>query len=640
MKSIRLSLVVYFLVLLTAALGAVCWFAYRTAAAALEERRQGSRDLVETQYKSHCEEVRTGLDRRLLRQAQIVATMVRPPIHVEALYTLGAGGIACTGAPHLHLGLWLREGMIGLRSGDGQLSLAEHLFRLRTTEIDIEAAEALTLRPRGTPPDMDPDSAEVLGPLPGHAQEYFQVFLGNGQPSSRSHSLGAESLPFDPQILRTPFPQEHPDTVNLQSGVTVRRVTVKSRMVLPRNKDRQAFNANPWNWLKILTPVGKGGAPVKFTVAPPQAFAPPTFGREIYIQYAIDIAPTETRLQQYADDRDRQLALVEADTANELSALRSQFLWIAIATFAATLIGGYILLVLGLAPLARLSEAVSEVTERDFRLKVEVDELPVELKPIAQRLSETLWQLGRAFDREKQAAADISHELRTPLAALMTTIEVALRKSRSAQEYREILEECHGSGQQMSQMVERLLALARLDAGADRVRPRVVDVGELAQRCADLIRPLARARALTLTTHVAATELPVKVDPDKLREVVTNLLHNAVEYNRDGGTIDLTVEGAGSELVIEVSDTGIGISPEARDRIFERFYRADPSRHADSPHAGLGLAIVKGYVDLLGGTITVESTPQVGTTFRIRLPAAVPAPARDEAIAVAVRKGD
>jgi len=97
-------------------------------------------------------------------------------------------------------------------------------------------------------------------------------------------------------------------------------------------------------------------------------------------------------------------------------------------------------------------------------------------------------------------------------------------------------------------------------------------------------------------------------------------LHNAVEYNRPGGSIDLSVERANGDLVVEVRDTGIGIGAEARERIFERFYRADPSRHADSPHAGLGLAIVKSYVDLLGGTIAVESIPEEGTTFRVRLP--------------------
>jgi heavy metal sensor kinase len=637
MKSIRLSLVCYFLVLLTAALGAVCWLAYRTTAAALDERRQGSRHLVESQYHAHREEVNASLDRKLLRQAQIAATMARPPVHIEALYPFGAVTAMFTAAPHLHLGLWLHEGIPGWGNGDKDGPLAEQLFRLRAREIDMEAAEALILRPNGRTTEVDGDAAEPFIAPPGNAQEYFQVFLSNGQPSTRSLSLGTAALQFDRRLLEAPFIQPPPDTVLLKPGVTVRRVTVKTRMVVPKQKggDRgaQPFSAPPGRWWVIVPrPAGKGGQG-KMSAPPPGAFFPPYVGRDFFVQYAIDIAPTEARLQQYAADRDRQLAQVDADTESQLLALRNQFFWITLATFTATLVGGYLLLLLGLAPLARLSEAVSEVSERDFRLKVDAETLPAELKPIAERMSRTLEQLGRAFDREKQAAADISHELRTPLAALMTAVEVALRKARSVQEYHEILEECHASGQQMSLLVERLLALARLDAGADRARPRAVDAGQLAVQCADLVRPLAKARGLTLITHVAPT-LPLSTDPDKLREVLTNLLHNAVEYNRPGGAIELTVERINGDLCVEVRDTGIGIGPEARARIFERFYRADPSRHADSPHSGLGLAIVKSYVDLLGGTIAVDSVLQQGTTFRVRLPVQDLVPAQGNVMAL------
>jgi signal transduction histidine kinase len=109
-------------------------------------------------------------------------------------------------------------------------------------------------------------------------------------------------------------------------------------------------------------------------------------------------------------------------------------------------------------------------------------------------------------------------------------------------------------------------------------------------------------------------------DPDKLREVLTNLLHNAVQYNRPNGEIDLRVARDNGHLQVEVRDTGIGIAPEARDCVFERFYRADPSRNSDGLHAGLGLAIVKEYVDLMGGTIAVDSAEGQGSTFRVRLP--------------------
>jgi signal transduction histidine kinase len=203
----------------------------------------------------------------------------------------------------------------------------------------------------------------------------------------------------------------------------------------------------------------------------------------------------------------------------------------------------------------------------------------------------------------------------------LTTLEIALRKPRSAEEYREVLEDCRFSGIQIGQLVERLLTIARLDAGADMLRPRTVDVASLADQCVALVRPLAEARGLHLRIHHKG-DASMQADPDKLREVLTNLLHNAIAYNKPDGSIDVQVERTNGTLAMEVRDTGIGISPEARKRIFERFFRADPSRHSgDMAHAGLGLAIVKGYVDLMGGSIDVDSTEGAGSTFRVRLPA-------------------
>ena len=300
--------------------------------------------------------------------------------------------------------------------------------------------------------------------------------------------------------------------------------------------------------------------------------------------------------------------------------MRQHLFWISLTTFAAILGGGFWLVRRGLAPLQRLSEAVSRVSEKDFRLRIDDDHLPRELEPIVDRLKLTLEALSRAFSREKQAAADISHELRTPLAALLTTIEVALRRPRSPEEYRDILNDCHATGKQMSHLVERLLTLARLDAGVDTLRPRQVDVAALAEQCTALVRPLAEARGLRLQVHCAGPA-PLTADPDKLREVLTNLLHNAIEYNKPDGSVELTVARDNGALRVEVSDTGVGISPEARQHIFERFYRADAARKADGLHAGLGLAIVKGYIDLMGGRIAVESEPGQGTTFRLQLPA-------------------
>jgi heavy metal sensor kinase len=629
MRSIRLSLVVYFLVLLTVALGAVCWFVYQLAAAALDERYQASQRLVRSQHKTHSEEVLTGFDRRVLRQAHYVAAMARTPVHVEATYPAGLVGLAVTPQPHLHAWLWVSEGIAPVwrprPPGEGGPSLADLIFRARAAEINIEAADDLIPADQKRD-ERSIDSTDEVVPVapPDHAHEYFQAFYREKGRVSRSQSLilANAELPIDGSVLkmlidRQPHERYEYDTMRGPGGRTLRRVTLVSSM---RRQPRAVRDASRewdcWAYLRGMPPLGKGFG--KGPPAPPPGFmARPEV--PFFVQYAIDSAPTMARLKQFEDERDQQLAQLEADTQNQLQALQRKLLWIALAAFGATFAGGYGLLRIGLTPIGRLSDAVSKVTERDFRLRVDPARLPTELQPIAHRLSHTLEQLGRAFEREKQAAADISHELRTPLAALMTTIEVALRKSRSLQEYREILEDCHTSGEQMSHLVERLLALARLDAGAVQPRPQAIDAAELAIQCADLIQPLARAQGLALTTRIAPP-LPVETDPDKLREVVTNLLHNAVQYNRPGGTIELTVERLAGALSIEVRDTGIGISAEAKTRIFERFYRADPSRHSDTPHAGLGLAIVKSYIDLLGGTITVDSTPGEGTAFRVRLP--------------------
>ena len=594
MKSIRLSLIVYFLVLITGALGAISAVVYHTTARTLQERQAEARNLVAAQFADRRDEVYAALDKRVLRQAQTLATMARTlTVHYEVLYPLGVLGAApqpdgYLGVPYW-LAPWLNDRVRGTMFGPS-------VFK-RRPQIDIENADDL-----------------LPGPELNHAQEYFQVFSRGQQPLMRSKTLGEHQLDLDPAVANeSELFREYFDTVELESGVRVRRVTLKSSVT------RFHSSSLPWPW-RFGVPTGKAGG-MRGPSSPSQP--PPLFFRGespvIFIQYASDLAPTEARVRELERERDQQVAQVDAEIEQNLATLRRRLAAVVLGTFIAVVAGGYVLLRLGLAPLSRLSDAVSKVTARDFRLKIDVQNLPNELRPIAERMSQTLDQLQQAFDREKQAAADISHDLRTPLASLLTTIEVALKRSRSVEEYREVLEECRSSGRQMSQMVERLLALARLDAGADRGRLRDADVTEVALNAAEMIRPLADARGLRLRIQLEP-ELTAHTDPDKVREVLTNLLHNAVEYNRPGGSVELVLRRDGAGFALEVRDTGVGIPAEALPRIFERFYRADPSRHADTPHSGLGLAIVKGYVDLLGGTVSVQSSP-AGTTFIVRLPA-------------------
>jgi heavy metal sensor kinase len=594
MKSIRLSLIVYFLVLFAGALGAVSWFVYGNSTQMLRKSEASRRTLLETQYRQRVAEAESAHDHRLLGKAQTLARLSRwSREHIESLSPLGVLGAVLAPQGQLAAPVWLGETF--------HPPLAFFVYRTAPLEISVETAAEDVL-----PPGED-----------GLADEFYQINGTDGQPLERSESLGEHVLALPEGVLDSDPFKERFDEYQLRPGLRLRMVTLR---VVPRHRPSLLPEPpRPPRWgppgrFTIL----KGPPPPRRDRRGPGGFFGP--GPVVYIQYAISTAQHDATLAGYRADLQNGLNQLAEESETTLADLGRRLLWIGLVTFAALGVGGFWLVRLGLAPLERLSEAVSRVSAKDFRLQVDDRRLPRELQPIAGRLKQTLDLLRRAFSREKQAAADISHELRTPLAALLTTLDVGLRKPRAAEEYRELLEECRAAGQQMNHIVERLLALARLDAGVDNLRARDVDAAQLAEECAVMVRPLAEARDLTL--HVRRNgPVPLHTDPDKLREILTNLLHNAIQYNRPHGSIEVAVARHNGAVDLEVQDTGIGIAPETRDQIFERFYRADPSRHTDELHAGLGLAIVKGYLDLMGGSIVVDSTVGEGSTFRVRLPA-------------------
>jgi signal transduction histidine kinase len=323
---------------------------------------------------------------------------------------------------------------------------------------------------------------------------------------------------------------------------------------------------------------------------------------------------------EFQKNRQEQIDKLEAEMQSGLSKLRSNFVIIAAVAMSLLIVGGWVFVSLTMKPLQHLSSAVSQISPKDFQLPIEVKSLPKEVRPVSERLKDALFELKKVFEREKRAAADISHELRTPLAALTTTLDVTLRKPRTDEEYREVLRDCRDIAGQMSHLVERLLLLAWIDAGADRLQMQDVEVSKLISECTTVGKPLAEAQGLRFRVMLPE-ELTVRTDRDKLREVLMNLVHNAIEYNRPGGEIEVTASSNGTAgIVFEVRDTGIGIAREMQDKIFERFYRGDPSRNAAGVHAGLGLAIVKEYIDRLGGTLLLDSTVGQGSRFRIELP--------------------
>jgi signal transduction histidine kinase len=607
MKSIRLSLLVYFLVLLSVALGTVSILVYRSAQEALADKSRATKELIERQHQDQRAKARTRLDESLLADAKVLAREAQ--IHVDP----DAPTLSWDAIPGLRRNAPRQPYIIGCSICaiplEGLVPTAVWTMQSVNTLAGLQRWPVTAIKFEDENETHSDDPPVAASSVADYLQ--IQTVTTPGFPNFfslpatyRSRSLDGHSLALSQEVLST---HEYlgPETRDFQldSGITVRRVMIRYNLAVAHQQTPSTV-----------------GPPAK----PPDK---PSFsGRgQFRVWGTVFAAYSSDRLEE-ADaplraQRDRDLAEAEQRTEASLKDLRNRLLFVALASFAAVVVGVYFLVRLGLMPLHRLSDAVSQVSERDFRLPFDQRRLPSELKPIVERLQLALDQLRRAFEREKQAAADISHELRTPVAALLTTIEVTLKKQRRPEEYREALEDCRASGLQVQHLVERLLKLARIDAGVDLLRPEPVDVSDLAEQCAAIVRPLAEARGLTLRLHCEG-EAVVNADPAKLREVITNLLHNAVEYNRPDGSIDLTVERHNGTLCVEVRDTGIGIAPEDRARLFERFYRADPSRQSEGLHAGLGLAIVKGYVDLMGGSIRVDSTLGEGSAFRVELPVA------------------
>jgi signal transduction histidine kinase len=604
MKSIRASLIVYFWLLLAVGLGAASLFVYSIASSSRNAELAAKRELLVDRHKDDVERVRRRFEDGLLQIARDVA---RSAVTLHQWDTTLYGRLLALGLMnptngHLTGPIWAAEVTYNGPPG----SLGSQMRGNISRKITFEDEELL----RAT----DADDHDLI-----------QINSYSGQ-TWRSRSLGEQQLPFDPaESARADLLATRVDDVRLADGRMVHRVTFKyparHRYLQSQVPFAQGQSGGQGGRRgRQDGPRGGGGGP------PPADRPPGNRQMEmvvpwIVVQCAAEPAITrDAAIAELNQKFDEDVTKQEADARKSLADLRKMLVAIALVSCLLTIAGGYVIVGLGLIPLKKVTIAVSQVSPRDFKLPLPADEpLPRELAPIRDRLQGTLDELRKAFEREKQAAADISHELRTPVASMLTTVEVALRKPRSAEEYRQTLEDCRGVARQMRHLVERLMALARLDAGSDKLRPRPVDVGELVQECAALVKPLAGERGLELRVHCPK---PVvwTTDPDKLREVLVNLLHNAVQYNRPDGAIDVSAQSADGWLDVQVHDTGVGISKEAFDHIFERFYRADPSRHADDLHAGLGLSIVKGYVGLLGGTISVDSLEGQGSTFRVRLP--------------------
>ena len=284
-------------------------------------------------------------------------------------------------------------------------------------------------------------------------------------------------------------------------------------------------------------------------------------------------------------------------------------------------VAGYGLVRRALGPIEQMARRAQEITPQRLHERLPNDNTDDELGQLARVFNGTLARLEQAFEQLKRFTSDASHELRTPLAAIRSVGEVGLQKDGSRAEYRDIIGSMLEEVNRLTSLVDNLLIISRADAGSLQLEMVRIPVMQLAREAALLFEVLVEEKALTLVVD-GDESAAVRGDRLFLRQALVNLLHNAVKYSPVGGIIAVRVQRSTDKVIVEIEDRGPGVPLEDRQRIFDRFYRVDKARWRESGGAGLGLAITKWVVEAHRGEIEVESEPEKGCRFRVKLPAA------------------
>ena len=269
----------------------------------------------------------------------------------------------------------------------------------------------------------------------------------------------------------------------------------------------------------------------------------------------------------------------------------------------------------GLQPLAEMTRSLERVGPTRLDERVPPAGWPRELQPLVLAFDHMLDRLEDSFTRLSQFSADLAHELRTPVANLRGQSEVALRRPRTPEEYREVIESNVAECERLSGIIDNLLFLARAEAANETVDRKTFDGSAAIAKIADFYATVAEERNVSIT---CAGDGELFADPALFDRAVGNLVDNALRYTPDGGRIEIAIAQRDGQAEISVRDNGSGIPDEHVPRIFDRFYRVDSSR--SSRGTGLGLALVKSIAELHGGSVEVASEVGRGTTVRLVIP--------------------
>jgi heavy metal sensor kinase len=270
-------------------------------------------------------------------------------------------------------------------------------------------------------------------------------------------------------------------------------------------------------------------------------------------------------------------------------------------------------------PVRAITATARDLSEHSLDRRITLDLPPDELGELAATFNDMLTRLQAAFTSLQRFTADAAHELRAPLAALLADVEVTLRRPRDPAEYSATLESVRTEAQRLRNVADQLLMLARADAGALAARWQLIDIIDLIDEVTERWRSLAARRGIELRSQ-APDDLAAVVDPDLVRRVLDNLIDNALRYTPTGGSVAVQAAEADARWRIVVSDTGPGVDPNIRPKLFDRFTRSDRARGRETGGAGLGLSLCAAIAAVHGGCITLDTTACRGSRFVVDLP--------------------
>lgn len=314
-----------------------------------------------------------------------------------------------------------------------------------------------------------------------------------------------------------------------------------------------------------------------------------------------------------------QVAIYLAPAYKAAEKFRETILILVPGIIVITIIGGFIIAKRSLAPVGYITNSARTITASKLNTRLNTNRSGDELEELTDTINHMLNRLDDSFKMIVRFTSDISHELRTPIATLMAETEILLARERTAGAYRELHENNLSEYQKINRMIEDLLVLLRADSGAKNLNVISFNLGNMLKKLGDSFGLIAKSKNINFLIN-EMEDIKISGDEKLLRRAFSNLLDNAIKYTLPDGHVYVTLEERDGIVEVFVEDTGIGISEDHKDKIFDRFFRSDSSRSRETGGAGLGLSIAKNIVELHSGKIEVKSTLEAGSAFIVTLP--------------------